>query len=332
MSAPNINLYVGGGGSVVTSHSFNPRPLGGKTNPYEIDVWNDKPTDVTGEAVGTGDGTTDTFTLDNENIVSGSATVYVDGVSAAGNYSLTLATGEIVFNSGSIPALDEAITADYSYGTGAAGTTAVYAICRRRHNNTGDGTKTDYVLPTTPTAVYSAEVDGAEVAFTSSGSTVSFDSAPAMSAAIVIYYEDEGIQKQSFQVKSSGVEDPHSTGIVDDAESAYTPIGGTESVTGETPTGGPTVFSLAYAPVVPASAVVYEDGSAVSGWTLDYLLGTIEFTSDPSGDVTVDYDYYKGHELGDIPVASARKIQVRGSVATDFSGSLAVADLEIVSV
>jgi len=148
----------------------------------------------------------------------------------------------------------------------------------------------------------------------------------------VIYYEDEGIQKQSFQVKSSGVEDPHSTGIVDDEEAAYTPIGGTESVTGETPTGGPTVFSLANAPVVPASVVVYEDGSAVSGWTLDYLLGTIEFTSDPSGDVTVDYDYYKGHEIGDIPVASARKIQVRGSVATDFSGSLAVADLEIVSV
>jgi hypothetical protein len=325
-------MYAGGTDTPISSHSFNPRPLGGKTNPCEIDLWNDKPTVVTGEAVGTGDGTTDTFNLDYGNVISGSATIYVDGVDAAGHYTLTLASGEIVFGSGYIPALDEAVTADYAYGTGAIGTSFVYLLCRRQHNNTGDGTKTDFVLPTTPTAVYSAEVDGDEVSFTVDGSVVTFSPAPAMGSSIAIYYEDEGVQKQSFQVQSSGVEDPYSAGIVDDEEASYTPIGGAESVTGETPTGGPTVFELAHVPVIPASVVVYEDEVETGGWTLDSFLGTIEFASDPTGDITVDYDYYGAHVLGNVPVGSARKIKVRGSVPTDFSGSIAIANLEIVSV
>ena len=68
--------------------------------------------DHTGEALGTGDGTEDTFYLPGAPIISGSATVYIDGTSVLpANYLLNELTGEIVFTAP--PLLDEVITADY---------------------------------------------------------------------------------------------------------------------------------------------------------------------------------------------------------------------------
>ena len=70
------------------------------------------PIDHTGEAVGTGDGTETTFTLENTPIVSGSETIYVDGVAVpAADYTLDLTTGELVF--AAAPGAF-AITADYT--------------------------------------------------------------------------------------------------------------------------------------------------------------------------------------------------------------------------
>jgi uncharacterized phiE125 gp8 family phage protein len=63
------------------------------------------------EAVGTGDGTLKTFTLKNTPIVSGSVTVYLNGVLTTG-YTLNLTTGVIVFTVA--PLLGVAITATYT--------------------------------------------------------------------------------------------------------------------------------------------------------------------------------------------------------------------------
>ena len=70
------------------------------------------PVDHVGEAVGTGDGTETTFTLENTPIVSGSETIYVDGAPVlAADYTLDLTTGELVF--ATAPGAF-AITADYT--------------------------------------------------------------------------------------------------------------------------------------------------------------------------------------------------------------------------
>jgi len=80
-----------------------------------LDLWNslgkDAVTKVRAEIVGTGDGTTTNFSLDHDNVVSGSDTLYTDGTSVS-NYTIDLDDGEITTltaSSGSV------VTADYSY-------------------------------------------------------------------------------------------------------------------------------------------------------------------------------------------------------------------------
>ncbi len=72
---------------------------------------------VTGEAVGTGDGATTVFSLDNIAVVAASEKIYLAGVLQAdpADYGLTDATGVIIFVAA--PAADVAITADYTYVT-----------------------------------------------------------------------------------------------------------------------------------------------------------------------------------------------------------------------
>jgi len=80
------------------------------------DVWKqlgkDAFTKLTGEAVGTGDGSTSTWQLDHMNVISGSDTIYTDGT-AVSSYNIDLDKGEIT---GLTAASGSAITADYWYG------------------------------------------------------------------------------------------------------------------------------------------------------------------------------------------------------------------------
>lgn len=72
---------------------------------------------VPAEYVGDGDAAQTTFTLANGNVVASSLRVYLDGVLTSA-YTLTAATGQIVFDAA--PANGVAITAAYTYNTGAA--------------------------------------------------------------------------------------------------------------------------------------------------------------------------------------------------------------------
>jgi len=76
------------------------------------------PLTITGEAVGTGDGSNAEFTLDYFNVQDGSLTLKVAGTTQTPttDYTVVLATGAITFESGSIPANGEAVTADYISG------------------------------------------------------------------------------------------------------------------------------------------------------------------------------------------------------------------------
>lgn len=72
---------------------------------------------VTGEAVGTGDGSTTIFNLDNTVVVAASEKIYLAGVLQVdpADYGLTDATGVIIF--AETPVDGAAITADYTYVT-----------------------------------------------------------------------------------------------------------------------------------------------------------------------------------------------------------------------
>lgn len=78
-----------------------------------------KPVVVPAEYVGSGDGTTKTFTLDHAPVVAGTERVYVDGVVKAPgtDYTINNTTGEITFVVA--PVLNAPITAAYTYESGA---------------------------------------------------------------------------------------------------------------------------------------------------------------------------------------------------------------------
>jgi len=70
---------------------------------------------VTGETVGTGDGTTTEFNLANRCLQTNTETIYVDGVAQVRDtdYSIDYDTGKITFTTA--PASGAVITADYTY-------------------------------------------------------------------------------------------------------------------------------------------------------------------------------------------------------------------------
>lgn len=70
---------------------------------------------IINESVGTGDGSTKAFSLDNKNVVENSETVYVKGIAKTRDtdYAINFNNGTISIHSP--PALNDTITADYKY-------------------------------------------------------------------------------------------------------------------------------------------------------------------------------------------------------------------------
>ena len=203
---PKIDIYNSGGTAVQDLASFGSRPLGGTSNPIEVQIWNDKSTAVTDEAVGTGDGTNDVFSLANGNLITGSPCV----VKVAGarktettHYSLDRVTGTVTFTPGNIPTAGQAITASYHYGTGAETAANVYLLARRRKTFGASGASV--TLAATPSRIYEAQINSAVTTdYTLTDKVLTFDPAPTAGDAILVIYEDESCNLQMLQVKSSG--------------------------------------------------------------------------------------------------------------------------------
>ena len=338
MSIPKIDIYRDD--ALATILGFGARPLGGSSNPIEIEVWNDKPTTITDEAVGTGDGSNSTFSLAYGNLyASAPLTVKVAGVAKteSTNYSVNRTTGVITFLAGSIPTAGQAVTASYSYGTGAGTASDVYLLARRRETFVSSGSAA-FTLAAIPSMVYEVTVDDVlKDDFTTSDNVVTLGSAPGSGSVVLVIYEDESCALQMIQVKSSGVTDPFSQSPVDDAESAYIGIGGHANVSGESVGTGDdstVIFNLDYPCIIDGTLEVEVDGSPVTNFTLDPIRGEIEFDTAP-GDtlaITASYSRYKVHEIGAIPAACARKIQTRGHAATTATQGTAEASLEVWAV
>jgi hypothetical protein len=338
MSIPKIDIFRDD--SLATLLGFGARPLGGSSNPIEIEVWNDKPATITNESVGTGDGLNPTFGLAHGNIyASASLTVKVAGVTKTETtqYTVNRTTGVITFLPGHIPTAGQAVTASYSYGTGAGTASDVYLLARRRETFVSSGSAA-FTLAVIPSMVYEVTVDDVLTDdYTTSDNVVTLGSAPGSGSMVVIIYEDESCSLQMIQVKSSGVTDPFSQSPVDDAESAYIGIGGHADVSGESVGTGDdstVIFNLDYPCIIDGTLEVEVDGSPVTNFTLDPIRGEIEFDTAP-GDtlaITASYSRYKVHEIGAIPAACARKIQTRGHAATTATQGTAEASLEVWAV
>jgi len=87
----------------------------------EVSTRDPSPLPITGESVGTGDGTTKTFTLANLPVRYHSETIYIDGSAQTRDtdYTIDYGTGEITFTSP--PASGASITADYTHTLAQAG-------------------------------------------------------------------------------------------------------------------------------------------------------------------------------------------------------------------
>jgi len=81
-----------------------------------LDLWKslgkNSYTKVRTEAVGTGDGSTTAFSLEFDNVITGSTTLYADGVEITTSYTIDLDDGDI---SSLTLASDSSLTADYNY-------------------------------------------------------------------------------------------------------------------------------------------------------------------------------------------------------------------------
>jgi hypothetical protein len=82
-------------------------------------------TAVDAEGVGVGDAIQAAWSLDNTNVLEDTLRVYVADLlqveGSANDYTVNLTTGVVTFEAGSIPALNEIITASYRHGTTAGG-------------------------------------------------------------------------------------------------------------------------------------------------------------------------------------------------------------------
>lgn len=335
---PKIDIYNSGGTAVQDLASFGSRPLGGTSNPIEVQIWNDKSTAVTDEAVGTGDGTNDVFSLANGNLITGSpCVVKVAGTTKTEttHYSLDRTTGTITFTPGNIPTAGQAVTASYHYGTGAETAANVYLLARRRQTFVASGASV--TLAATPSRIYEAQINSAVTTdYTLTDKVLTFDPAPTAGDAILVIYEDESCNLQMLQVKSSGVVDPFTVGISDDAQASYLGIGGSAEVTDESVGVGDdstVVFSLLFPCVVEGSLTVEVDETPTEV-TLDPVTGEIEFATAPADEaiITATYRYYKARQIGAINPGCARLVQLRGHAPTTATLSKGEAHLEVWAV
>lgn len=335
---PTIDIYNSGGTAVQDLASFGSRPLGGTSNPIEVQIWNDKTTAAINEVAGIGNGTIAAFSLANGNLVPGSpCVVRVNGVtrSEITHYSLDRVAGTVTFMPGNIPTAGQAVTASYHYGTGAARAENVYLLARRRESFLASGASV--ALAATPLRIYEVQVNFAVTsAYTLTDRVIVFDSEPTPGDSILVIYEDESCALQMLQVKSSGVVDPFAVGIADDAHGSYIGIGGSAATTDESVGVGndvTTVFSLLFPCVVDGTLVVRVDGTETNV-TLDAVTGEIEFAVAPALEavITASYRYYRVRKIGAINPGCARLVQLRGHAPTTAKLVKGEAHLEVWAV
>lgn len=334
---PKIDIYDASGDGLQHNVSFGARPLGGTSNPVTVQIWNDKPEKVEDELLGVGDGATSVFQLDHFPLIQHSPyIVKVSGVpkTEGVDYSLDRIAGTVTFLSGHIPASGD-IEATYYYGSGAGEAENVFVLARCRFTSTTfDGS---VQLPTMPSMVYEVAVnDVATLDYTVNDDIVTLDSPPSGGAIMGVIYEDESCALQMLQVKSDGVEDPFTVGIVDDEQTGYLGVGGHKIVAEhilDTGDDVKVVFKLNDACIIENTLVVKVDGDE-ENVLLDPVVGEIEFNTAPGTgkEIKVSYKCYKARQIGSIPPGCARHVQLRGHAPTTATQTRGEAFVEVWAV
>lgn len=326
-----------------TSLSFGDLECGTASTEQEIWIWNGFPTKVTAEAVGTGDGVTAAFSLDNANLCSPCLVVYLDGTAATSgvDYTPDYAAGTVTFLSGHIPASGIAITATYLHTAVTGDLSTIHLLARRKLQLLGTG-NTDFTLSVVCTRVFDVLVDGiAETGWTFTAGTnlLAFSSAPALNANIVVYAEDETATEQVFHVRSAGIADPYGgSGMSSDSEAASTAIGGIVTVSewedlgvgdGEIMT-----FETAHAPLLVSTVQVKVGDVTISNFSVSRISGiiTLEAAPDSSTHVYAKYSYDAAHQIGAISAGCGRQIYIKAvaPISPDLGGALA--EFEVLAV
>ncbi len=201
----------------------------------------------------------------------------------------------------------------------------VYLISRKKHTEQIDVSSFTIDLPSIPSYIHEVSVNGElknrNTEWSSGGNTITFNSPLSISDEVEVLYDDEDTDGQIMSVLSEGV---IGSGIIDDAESTYTKIGGTEFIEENLGTAnGEMSFTLSYAPVVEDSLTVYVDG-VETNVVFDSISGVFSLLEEVSSSavITATYIQIKSKKIGDIPPGCARIVYVRLTVPSSSNKSV----------
>jgi hypothetical protein len=237
-------------------------------------------TDITSEAVGTGDGVTTVFYLDYKFVVADSQIVYVAGAAKVEDtdYSFDDDSGKITFLAGHIPA-SGAITADYRYADIPSSEIAAHILESEDEINRKVG-RSFY-----PSQTIIEIKDGLQTndSYWQTYMTTTYNS------DFEYYMQRQGSYNDNKTLFTNKF--PILTVLGLSVEGKYVVGGDVGTGTG---LGGPTVFGFDYTDVVPTTETVYVAGVAkarTTDYTINNTTGVITFVSPPTGAITANYWY-----------------------------------------
>lgn len=305
-------------------------------------LWNDKPISVTGELIGTGNGSKVSFPTQFKPLINhpnASIAVFVDG-SAASGVTVDHDNGLIVF--GTPPATGKLVTVDYQYSIGSTDANSVVITMEQVVGFAGDGVTKKFTLPSRCLTPIKLLVAGVEVPLTTgytiqdNGDSLYLTDAPEANEAILFAYADTVCQGGYYEVRSSGLDNPLSqTGMDDDEETAFYKIGGIFSVTSKligTGNGSNKVFDIGHT-LVQNVTLVTVGGSEITDYSLNNVTGAITFGSAPANnaEVRVSGSYERSHRIGNIKKWAGRRCYLRASLPYDAPNAVLTARLRVIS-
>ncbi len=338
---PIMNLRTADDAYPLERLDFGAIDTGTITVQIGMTIWNDRPTPVSGELLGTADGARVSFATQFKPLVNhpeAPVAVRVDGAAATG-VTVDHLNGIIVFSTP--PVSGKLVTADYAYSVGSTDTNAVVLALEQVGAFAGDGVTRLFPLSTrclTPLKLLVAgvEIPSTEYELQEGGNKLYLLEPPEAAAAVLFSYVDPVGQGGYYEVRSAGVVNPYSqSGMADDSENAFFKIGGVFSQenrligTGD----GTTLAFNTGTPLIRNISKITVGGTEVSNYSINNVTGVITFGAAPANnaEIRIDYDYQRGHRIGNIKQWCGRKSFIRASLPYDAPNAVLSARLRVIS-
>ncbi|MCF4150233.1 hypothetical protein L2W58_00220 [Dethiosulfovibrio sp. F2B] len=305
-------------------------------------LWNDRPTQVSGELLGTADGARVSFATQFKPLVNhpeAPVAVKVDGSPATG-VSVDHENGLIVFSTP--PADGKVITCDYAYSVGSTDANAVIVTMEQVAGFAGDGVTRSFPLPSRCLTPLKLLVGGVEIPegtgfeIRDDGESLYIMEPPEANESVLFSYVDPVCQGGYYETRSSGLDNPYDqSNMADDAEAAFFKLGGAFSVENRlvgTGDGSKKIFDTG-TPLIRGVSKVLVGGQEVTDYALNNVKGTVTFGAAPAVDseIRMDYSYERGHAIGNIRQWSGRRCFLRASLPYDAPNSVLTARFRVIS-